>query len=125
MPGVRGRSVRWPVLGVVGALLVTGCGGHDRSPRPHTLVFDVTGQGTLSSLTYTIDGRATGRKSVGLPWHQTFRLPARKGGHKWDLTAKLDSGSVYVEVYLDGARMSSGGCAGDGCDSGGSGSTAD
>jgi hypothetical protein len=104
------------------ALVVTGC---SKSPHPHTLVFDITGHGEFSSLTYVINGKETTERSVGLPWKKTIHLPAKDGRDTWRLKTQQGIGSSQVVVYVDGRPVISGSCAGDGCNSNNSGSIGD
>lgn len=124
MTGTRDRSALWWLRGVMplcaAALVATGCAGH--KSHPHTLVFDVTGSGTLSSVTYAVNGKKTTEQSVGLPWRKTIHLPAKDGGHTWSLETRGSSDDV---VSVDGHVVSEGACQGDGCSGGGSGSIRD
>jgi hypothetical protein len=104
------------------ALVVTGC---SKSPRPHTLVFNITGRGELSSLTYVINGKETTERSVGLPWRKAIHLPAKDGRDTWRLKTQQSTGSSQVEVYVDDRPVSNGYCEGGGCNSEASGSVGD
>jgi hypothetical protein len=151
MTAVRGRSaIRWRcgvTLLTTAALVMTGCAGHGKSandsssgstasPRhstpskskslhPHTLVFEITGHGELSSLTYVINGEKTSERSVGLPWRKTISLPAREGGYAWSLKTHQDSGSSHGVVSVDGHPITNGFCQGGGCNTEDSGSIRD
>lgn len=118
-PTVRRRCV--PPL-VAAALALTGC---TATPRPHTLVFEVTGDGELSSVTYVVNGKETTERAVTLPWRKSIHLPARAGRDTWRLRTRQSSGSSQVVVRVDGRPIVGGACAGDGCDSEQSGSIGD
>jgi hypothetical protein len=106
------------------ALAMAGC---SKSPGPHTLVFEITGRGELSLLSYIIDGRETTERSITVPWRKTIQLPAKDGGHTWQLKTQQGSGSgsFQVVVLVDGRPVTNGSCAGDGCSSDHSGSIGD
>jgi hypothetical protein len=126
MTAVRARAtLGWlsrVTLPCVVALVMTGCSA---PPRPHTLMFDITGDGELSSLTYVVNGKSTTERSPTLPWRKTIRLPAKEGKDTWQLKTRQGSGSSEVTVYVDGRSVVGGGCAGDGCSSDNSGSIGD
>ncbi|MGH3376911.1 MAG: hypothetical protein ACRDP6_19455 [Actinoallomurus sp.] len=65
-------------------LALTGCASSSAA-KPHTVVFSVTGQGHVASITYVIDGEKATERSVTLPWRKTVHVPPRVGGHTWDL----------------------------------------
>jgi hypothetical protein len=107
------------------ALVVAGCGG---SSQPHTLVFEITGHGELSSLSYVIDGKETTERSITVPWQKTIKLPAKDGGHTWRLKTQQGEGpgEIQVVVSVDGKALTRGACAGDGgCRTNDSGSVRD
>ncbi|MBO0803936.1 MAG: hypothetical protein J2P25_12790 [Nocardiopsaceae bacterium] len=116
------ETARVPWLCAVTLLLmaaVMGCGAsarpHAAPAKSHTLVFDFTGRGELSSLAYVINGKATAIGQVMLPWRKTLHLPAKAGGYTWKLTGRLKSGSEQDVVYVDGKALVSGSCQGSGC----------
>lgn len=101
------------------ALALTGCGS---DAKPHTLVFSVTGHGHVETITYAVDGRKTTVRSVDLPWKKTVRVPARDGGHTWDLKTQGANGTSTDVVYIDGKSYVVGSCSGTNCSGGSSGS---
>lgn len=126
------------------ALALTGCAGAggaapsaspDRptrvspkksaAPKPHTVVFSVTGQGHVASITYVIDGKKTTERSVELPWRKTVHVPPRVGGHTWDLKTHDARGTSTTVVYVDGNAYGGGSCSGTNCDGGSGGSISD
>jgi hypothetical protein len=107
------------------ALVAAGC---SESPRPHTLVFKITGSGELSSLTYVIDGKQNNERAITVPWQKTINLPAKDGGHTWRLKTQQGKGpgAFQVVVSVDGTTVTNGSCAGDGgCSTDDSGSVRD
>ena len=80
----------------------------------HTLVFDITGNGGLSSITYVVGDRSTTERSVHAPWRQTIGLPATPDGYRWDLRIEQASGSITVTVTMDGQVQGQGSGAGGG-----------
>ena len=121
-------SIRWwrrvTLLSAM-ALVVTGCG---ESPKPHTLVFDISGHGQLSSISYVINGKQTTETSITVPWQKTVKLPAKDGGHTWHLKTQQGQGSgeFQVVVSVDGKTVTNGSCAGTGgCSTDDSGSVRD
>jgi hypothetical protein len=71
------------------------------APKPHTLAIKITGSGTMA-LTYVVDGART-KKTIGLPWRRTIRLPAASGGHTWSVTMRQMGGSSHGLVLTDGS----------------------
>lgn len=94
-------------------------------PKPHTVVFSITGHGHVASITYVIDGKKTTERSVTLPWRKTVHVPPRVGGHTWDLETHHASGTSTDVVYVDGGAFGGGSCSGTDCDGGSSGSIPD
>jgi hypothetical protein len=118
------RKGRVMLLSAV-ALVVAGC---SESPQPHTLVFDISGSGQLSTVSYVIDGKETTERSITVPWKKTIKLPPKDGGHTWRLKTQQGEGSgeFQVVVSVDGTTVTNGACAGDGgCSTNDSGSVRD
>lgn len=131
-----GRNAGWLAGVVVASLAMGGCGGgggstgtSGTSPTdlvtvsvapPHTLVFSITGSGTIATLVYTVDGQATTLSSVKAPWQASIPIPAGSGPSSWTL-AYTGSGSLSDTVSLDGSTVTYGSCDG-GCDQQASGS---
>lgn len=135
MDAVRGAAL---LLCAV-ALPLTGCGGPGAAERPaapsgsasakksavpkaHTLVFSVEGKGHVRSIAYTVDGKKTTVRSVDIPWKKTVHVPARAGGHAWDLSIHHGNGTFNYAVYVDGRSYGTSGCGGSNCGGGSSGS---
>jgi len=138
----------WITLMSTAALALTGCAGGGGSAssvspsasagrstrvspekstagKPHTVVFSVTGQGHVASITYVIDGEKTTERSVTLPWRKTVHVPPRAGGHTWNLETHHARGTSTAVVYVDGGSFGGGSCSGTNCDGGSSGSIRD
>ena len=135
----------WITLMSTAVLALTGCAGTGGSESPpaspgrstrvspekkaashsHTVVFSVTGEGHVASITYVIDGEKTTERSVTLPWRKTVRVPPRAGGHTWDLKTHHGSGTSTTVVYVDGGAFGGSSCSGTNCDGGSSGSISD
>jgi hypothetical protein len=79
----------------------TKTAGPKPAPKPHTLAITITGSGTMA-LTYVVDGKKT-KKTIGLPWRTTIRLPAAPGGHSWSVTMRQMGGSSHGLVRTDGS----------------------
>ncbi|MFI7642126.1 hypothetical protein [Nonomuraea sp. NPDC049400] len=108
-------SGRWtrslaPVAATV--LLAAACS----SDEPHTLTFDVTGEGSFA-ITYVINGRSTTEPQVRPPWRKDITL-AEQGEDTWSLSIRrLGAGSVSAVAYVDGRLITS--TAGSGTSGGG------
>lgn len=135
----------WITLVSTAVLALTGCAGtggsasssapagrstrvspkRSAAAKPHTVVFSVTGQGHVASITYVIDGEKATERSVTLPWRKTVHVPPRVGGHTWDLETHHARGTSTAVVYVDGGSFGGGSCSGTNCDGGSSGSIPD
>jgi hypothetical protein len=110
---------------VVVSLATAGCGGNGTRPTgassppstalvtvsvtpPHTLLFSISGSGTIATLVYTVDGQATTASSIPAPWQVSVPIPAGDGPSSWTL-AYTGSGSLTDTVSL--ARQSRTGAA--------------
>jgi hypothetical protein len=109
------------------ALLTAGCSttGGTPSPapttsasspagEPHRLAFAVTGTAVITTLTCTIDGKATEEKNVKLPWNRTFTFPPHTGKHTYDVVLKYTNGDVSATATIDGQPWGSSRGSGDG-----------
>ncbi|GAA4236407.1 hypothetical protein GCM10022254_45960 [Actinomadura meridiana] len=76
------------------------------TPKPHTLVFKITGKGRLTSLTYVVNGKETTKKAVKLPWRKTIHLLAKAGEDTWRLRTQ---GACESLVTVDGEQVGGGG----------------
>lgn len=81
---------------------------------PHFLVINLTGNGTLSTLTYVVAGKSTTETGVAVPWRKSLELPAGMGKQEWSLHGELGHGSVQSEVTLDGQVVTQGSISGGG-----------
>jgi hypothetical protein len=78
------------------------------SPAPeqrHVLEVAVTGTAVLTSLTFTLDGKATEEKDVALPWTRTVEVPFGGGRHEWGLTLRYGGGDVAATGTVDGKPL--------------------
>jgi hypothetical protein len=81
---------------------------------PHFLVINLTGSGTLSTLTYVVAGKSTTETGVAVPWRKSLELPSGMGQQEWSLHGELARGSVQSEVTLDGQVITQGSISGGG-----------
>jgi serine/threonine protein kinase len=84
------------------------------TPTPRILEFRFTGSGTLTNLTYIVNGRSTTVKNVELPWRRSIDLPQAPERFDWQLAYDVN-GNMEYRVLQDGKA------AGSGWSSGGSG----
>ncbi|MEU7837680.1 MULTISPECIES: hypothetical protein [unclassified Nonomuraea] len=93
-------------------LIAAACSSDD----PHTLTFDVTGEGSFA-ITYVINGRSTTEPQVRPPWKKDITL-AGQGEDTWSLSIRhLGAGSVSAVAYVDGQFITQ--TAGSGSNGGG------
>ncbi|MCU1684540.1 MAG: hypothetical protein JWQ81_5279 [Amycolatopsis sp.] len=81
------------------------------SPKPHVVIFTITGDGPVPELTYLDHGKSVTEHDIKLPWTKTVLVPAGQGTQKWDLDIP-HSGSSAANVTVDGQPM--GGSSGSG-----------
>ncbi|TDC02297.1 hypothetical protein E1267_29635 [Nonomuraea longispora] len=108
-------SGRWTrsLASAAATVLLAACSSSD---EPHTLTFDVTGEGRFA-ITYVINGRPTTEPQVTPPWRKDITL-AEQGKDTWSLSIRrLGAGSVSAVAYVDGQRITS--TAGSGTSGGG------
>ncbi|WP_143101864.1 hypothetical protein [Amycolatopsis marina] len=78
----------------------------------HVLELEVTGTATLSSLTFTLDGKVSEEKAVKPPWRKTVEVPYGTGRHEWRLTMRHSGGSLSATATVDGKLVTRTGGAG-------------
>ncbi|SFW91677.1 hypothetical protein [Amycolatopsis australiensis] len=86
------------------------------APRaePHRLEIKIDGTAVLTSLTYTIDGKATEDKDVKLPWSHTFTFAPHTGKHVYDVVMRSTGGEVTATATVDGQPWGQSRGSGDG-----------
>ncbi len=90
---------------------------HTSAPPPkpqHTLEFDLTGDGVLTTMTYVVNGQSTTLHSVHMPWQKSFPLTRPSGQNTWSLHTEQASGSVFSKVLVDGQVVTQGSGVGPG-----------
>lgn len=93
--------VRWPLVAATVVLLSGACSSND---EPHTLTFEVEGEGTVT-MTYVINGRSTIEPQVTLPWKKDIKL-TKQGEDTWSLVMKREGeGSLSAVAYVDGQPL--------------------
>ncbi|QRP49821.1 hypothetical protein [Amycolatopsis sp. FDAARGOS 1241] len=73
--------------------------------EPHTLVLNATGEGKLTQITYTLDGKTQQRGVVTLPWRQSLTVAADGKPHQWTLGISYaggTKGNVDMFSIVDG-----------------------
>lgn len=73
-----------------------------RTPLRHTVVYDVSGSGKASTITYTTDGMTTTNQesNVKLPWSKTITLPADQALRMVSIVAQGSSQSSKIDVTI-------------------------
>lgn len=71
----------------------------------NTIVLDVTGTATITSLTLVVDGDSTEEKPVTLPWTRTLEFPVDSGRHEWKLVLKYGGGNVLAKSTANGKPL--------------------
>ncbi|SEQ28598.1 hypothetical protein [Lentzea albida] len=71
----------------------------------NTIVLDVTGTATITSLTLVVDGATTEEKAVTLPWSKTLEFPVDSGRHEWKLQLKYGGGDVLAKSTANGKPL--------------------
>ncbi|MEQ7006558.1 protein kinase [Actinopolymorpha sp. B17G11] len=77
------------------------------SRTPRILEFRFTGDGTLTNLTYIVNGRSKTVKDVELPWRVSIDLPQAPEQFEWQLAYQV-AGNMEYRVLQDGADAGSG-----------------
>ncbi|HWD05226.1 MAG TPA: hypothetical protein VG674_22540 [Amycolatopsis sp.] len=68
--------------------------------EPHTLVLNATGEGKLTQITYTLDGKTQQTGAVTLPWRQSLTVAADGKPHQWTLEISYSGGTKgNVDMY--------------------------
>lgn len=106
-------------------LLTAGCGAKESPSGSHTVIFEITGDAKLTTLTYVIDGKPTTLKSVHLPWKKTLKLPKTGTKHTWRVSSEQTDGASQIVVTVDGRPLTNTSCQGSGCTGHASGSVRD
>ncbi|MFB4319818.1 serine/threonine-protein kinase [Actinomadura sp. 21ATH] len=101
-PGKDAAGARPPAAPATATVRTTGA-------STRTLELYLTGDTRLTSLTFTVDGRATTLENVRLPWRRTFRIPALPRRTAWRLRYRFPPGEVRWRVLVDGFQAASGG----------------
>ncbi|MFB9835846.1 serine/threonine-protein kinase [Actinoallomurus acaciae] len=84
------------------------------SEAGYELVFSVTGDVRLTSLTYTVNDRPATLRNVGLPWRKTITLPLWPPRSSWRLAYRCPPGKVSYTVTISGNVVDAGGYSGNG-----------
>jgi hypothetical protein len=79
------------------------------TPTTRALEFYVTGDTTLTSLTYTVNGKAETVRNVKLPWRKTIQVPALPRQTTWRVVYHFPPGDVRLRVLADGFESASAG----------------
>ncbi|WP_163510582.1 serine/threonine-protein kinase [Fodinicola acaciae] len=80
------------------------------SPSPSaaptvTLQFYLTGNTTVTSLTYVVNGQPTTLKNLRLPWRKAITVPKRGVSGTWRLRYSHSGGDVQYHVLLNGFEL--------------------
>jgi hypothetical protein len=75
--------------------------------QPHILVFTATGNASVDSVTYVVDGHTVTDQPVTLPWRVSIPVPADGAMHNYEVTVQTHSGTMQILAILDGTVMSS------------------
>jgi len=92
-------------------LLATACSGEPA--EPHTVVYEVSGSGSIEWIAYITDGRTEVRETAPTtPWTKTFTLPA-EGTQQLELLIKpAGEHSLEASIEVDGTPLTSSASAG-------------
>lgn len=123
---------KWLGATLIGvALIASGCAGSPDQPAPsaapprseavknpqsapaRTLLLKVEGDGTMTAVTYTINGKPTTFKDLHVPWTKSVSVP-RSGDLEFSLDIKIKGGTITAQALLDGTLLTSGGAGGSG-----------
>jgi hypothetical protein len=69
------------------------------------LAFELLGDGTLPTLTYTVNGQTTTLNDVKLPWDMTFPVAPLPLKTAWRLRFRLVPGHITYSVYIDDLQL--------------------
>lgn len=76
--------------------------------KPRALEFYFTGDVTLISLTYTVNGESTTLEDVELPWQKIVNVPPLPDQSTWRLAYRFPPGEVSYRVLVDGFQVAVG-----------------
>lgn len=80
-------------------------------PATHTIVYQVTGRGSLTDVTYTTDGMTTTNQEshATLPWTKTITLPRDQSFAQATILAQgaTEATSITVTITVDGTLAKS------------------
>ena len=80
---------------------------HTSSPTSsahiHVLVLKVTGDATVQTLTYELDGRKKTETDVKLPWQTSQDIPPDGIEHTYSIKTKTTTGSLDIVATVDGS----------------------
>jgi hypothetical protein len=115
---VGGVIALWPAPGGGAEPGKAGTPSPKASPAVQTsrastrkLEFYMTGDVRLTSVTYTVNGRATTLKNVKLPWRQVVQIPVGPQRSRWRLRYRFPPGEIRWRVLIDGFDTASGNSA--------------
>ncbi|RSM69635.1 hypothetical protein DMH04_45775 [Kibdelosporangium aridum] len=108
--------IRTVVVALVVAGLLTACGESAppatstppgatepaQETKQHVLELEVTGTATITTLTFTLDGKASEEKNVTLPWRKRIEIPYGTGRHEYNLAMQRGAGKVFATATVDG-----------------------
>lgn len=97
----------------------TGTPAGTPAPKPHIVVYRVTGHGTASSIVYLSDGKSAKVRMTGvrLPWTRTLSLPGGAGKRAVSLVVDFtEIGGVTHDdsITVDGDILTQGSISGTG-----------
>ncbi|MFJ5608319.1 serine/threonine-protein kinase [Streptomyces sp. NPDC093221] len=107
-PGGDGKSRTTPTRSRAGATPTATAAPTAPTPsaKPVSLVFEVTGTGTLTTVSYAVNGKVTrSRKPQKLPWRRTVEVPGVAGSVGWEIRLTLGSGTAHCRILLDGSAV--------------------
>jgi hypothetical protein len=88
------------------AVVATTAPAQPAQPATHTVVYQVTGHGSLTDVTYTTDGMTTTNQEshATLPWTKTITLPRDQAFEQATILAQgaTESTSITVTITVDG-----------------------
>lgn len=68
----------------------------------HVLEIEVTGTATITTLTFTLDGKTSEEKNVTLPWRKRIEIPYGTGRHEYNVAMQRGAGKVFATASVDG-----------------------
>jgi hypothetical protein len=79
-----------------------GASAPSQAPKQHVLEIEVTGTATITTLTFTLDGKTSEEKNVALPWRKKIEIPYGTGRHEYNLAMQRGAGKVFATATVDG-----------------------